>query len=422
MAVKDEIIMNYEFFWGDLEEKNILSMQAISSDGKISWISNYNYNCLVQVEDATNTIIKTERFIGEDLNVSPLHKGVVLYKNKLVFYPNQGTGLNIVDIRSGEQEYISLEEYVVKQRCCKFSTAILQGDILWLIPQVFKQQLLKVDLKRGEVIVQHWWEEKLKEYGVPSNAILFGAEASDNELLVSVKENNFFLKCSLENKSMKRFSLEKDDIALHRVFDAGGFFWCTCCHSRDIYIVSYEGNICRVLSDEGAQCEETPYIKIIFWDEKVFIIPKCGEKILVCNVDGEKITEISLTYRKEVSNKDKIICNYAVDVADNNLILYPNYDGILKIIDLGTFVTDEYEYHGRKILHNYYVKYILAERAQREMLAKGYISEKEESFSLNEYIKYIGNVDVKMGNVAKGEKATDLEESCAEKIMKALKN
>lgn len=414
-------IMNNTAFWGDLEEKNILSMQAVFSNGAFSWISNCNYNCLVQVDEATNSIIRTESFIGESLDVTPLHKGVVLYKNKLFFYPNQGKGLNIVDINSGEQDYMPLEAYVVKERCCRFSTAILKGDILWLIPQTFKQQLLKVDLKKGEVSTQLWWEEGLKSCGVPSGSILFGSECSDNKLLVSVRDNDFFLRCSLEEGCMERVNLGMDNIGLHRVFDIDGLVWCTCHKSRSIYAVSYEGSICKTILRETDECEEAPYIRIIPCNNKVIVIPKCNNRVLVFNVNGERIAEINLSYRIGIKNKDRTICNYAFDRTDNGLILYPNYDGTVKLIDLEKFTVEEHEYNGRDVLHDYYLKHILPLRAEKEIIAKGYINENAEKFSLNEFIKFVEGSDEKYGNADEKGQSEGLSKSCAKRIMEVLK-
>lgn len=406
--------------WGNIEEKNKLSMQAVFSDGVYTWISNFEYNCLVKIEEATNSIVGAEPFVQENIDEFAIHKGVVRYKNKIVFYPNRGSGLNIINLDSGEQEYCSLEGYVIKEKRCKFSAAVLVDEELWLIPQDYYQNMLIVNLEDFQVVVCSWWNEMLKEYAITDDVAFMGADIWKNNLLISVRKQNYFLKCSLVKEKVEKITVKNENVQVHRVFAIKDTIWCTCSNSADLYIVSENGEVEKVISPHDGEYDFVPYMTLVPCENGVAVIPRYKNEITIYKYTGEKMAEMHLQYYRGAKNKNTVIYNFATKKVGNKLILYPNHDGMVKEVDLSDFSVEEYCYNNISEFHNYYAKYMLPIYAERESADKGYIIENARNFSLTEYLCYLSvmkELDEKRPEVCLGDKT----KSCAEKIVEEIK-
>lgn len=406
--------------WGSIEEKNKLSMQAVFSDGLYTWISNFDYNCLAKIEDATNSIVSVEPFVQENIDEFALHKGVVRYKNKIIFYPNRGQGLNIVNLDSGEQEYFSLADYVIKEKRCKFSSAILRDEKLCLIPQDYHQNMLVVNLEDWKVEVCLWWNEMLKAYAIPDDVAFMGADIWKNNLLISVRKQCYFFKCSFDKETAEKITIKDENVQIHRVFAIKDAIWCTCFNSADLYIVSENGEVEKIISPYDSEYDFVPYMALVSFENGVVVIPRYKNEVTFYEYTGEKMAEMHLWYHREIKNKNTVIYNFATKQVGNKLILYPNYDGVIKKIDLSDFSVEEYCYNNIFKFHNYYTKYMLPLCAEREKADRGYIIENGKTFSLTEYLFYLSEKK-KMDEKRQDEYFEDKLKSCAEKIVKEIK-
>ncbi len=407
--------------WGNIAEKNIVSMQAVYSDGQFTWISNFEYNSLIKVEEISNSIVKVEPFVQEDIDEFALHKGVVRYNNKIIFYPNRGSGLNIINLENGEQEYCPLTGHTIEEKRCKFSSAILQGEKLWLIPQDYQQILLSVNLENYQVEECTWWKAMLEQNDILNEVAFMGADILENDVLISVRKQNYFLRCSLDEEKAEKIVVQGENIQLHRVFGIGDAIWCTSYNSEELYVVSQNGEIVKKIVVNDNKKGIVPYMTLVACPNGVAVIPRYKNEVVIYGYSGERITEIYLQYHRKITNKNTVIYNFATKQKETKLILYPNYDGVVREVDLADWSVKENEYKAVSLFHEYYVKNILPICAKKEMTDRGYIVERKKDFSLNEYLRYlVEHKNAKMQDEKK--KDSDIkQESSAEKIVKVIK-
>lgn len=131
-----------------IEEK--LAAEAIIKIGKLFWFVPLRENALYTYDRESGEITYITRFAKEKRNTL-LYSQIIFYKQKLFFVPNLAEWIAIYSINDGTMHYIDyLRDYVMLSQGCRFRTACIVGECLYMIPSVFRE-VVQIDLETERI-------------------------------------------------------------------------------------------------------------------------------------------------------------------------------------------------------------------------------------------------------------------------------
>jgi len=158
---------------------------------------------------------------------------------------------------------------------------------------------------------------------------------------------------------MEKVVLDVNDIEIHKVYMINNLLWCTCYNSENIYVTRRDGTVINRIKLGNKVGKVAPYVAVVQCREKVMLVPRCEEYVWVLDCNGNILGRIRLNYYIDLCNENIDSYNWAVNIERNHLVLFPNYDGVIRMVNLDKFTVAELRYKGLSMLRKYYVTHIV---------------------------------------------------------------
>ena len=126
--------------------------------GNELFFSDSYINALCVADISTGSCVYIDRFPDEKEEVSLLHSGAFLYKDRIIFAPRRGKHIHSFNLNTKEVNSIELNTGLEEDDHFVFS--LLSGDELWLFPQHVYRRIVSYDLNTGKISIHGDFQSK----------------------------------------------------------------------------------------------------------------------------------------------------------------------------------------------------------------------------------------------------------------------
>lgn len=338
--------------------------------------------------DRTRCVMEQVVPLSEDIYMQRAYKGILPYRNSLIFIPASAEHIVIVDCRHFTKEYIELPKmkYQIGKSTNKFLGGVVYEDSLFLFGHSYPG-IVKVDLISKEVkVIDFWLNESM---------IIFTNEDDGCFSSQYVILNNVVYFPFVNANAVLQFDLVTEDVFIHNVGDDKQRYISIVWDGTCFWLIPRDGSIGSIIKWNPANGvteyysnypEQYNYEVLAFYnteivEDKIFIFASksnCNICIdintgqmetfphLYCveNINGCKYPVVWQEHGKFVALRDK---EWAVWGYNEKILERFEYE-------LGSSITQRYyEHETKKYFEN---------RSQD-------VKRENERFNLNDYLKYL---------------------------------
>ncbi len=144
-----------------MTNKKRLTFETIAIKGSIGYASDYNRNGLFMVDIESGECEYIGLFIGEPLNGRRIHSDAVWVGSRIIFIPGSGSMIDIYYPEINQFESIPIPLPLPRQHHFymsqfKFIKVFAKEEYLWLIPCTYPG-IIRLDLKTNDIEVLNEW-------------------------------------------------------------------------------------------------------------------------------------------------------------------------------------------------------------------------------------------------------------------------
>lgn len=247
----------------------------------IIYYSDANANRLVayDLKDQSSRVLAI--FPGEKRAALCLHKCVLVYGNKLFFFPELGRYIQIYDLVTAEIEMINvlIEGYSEKGKT-KISGIATRGNLCYIFPQYICQPLMILHMDTLELEIRNEWNIGVKKY-VSNEWRACAINTCELGDYVYIALWNTHLLLKTEIKTLQTEVITLDDVSAQNytisTYEDGFYFTQTNC--GDVLRMDSAGKITRYKSDVAEENQIIPFTKLMFWQGVKYVLPGNADRL-----------------------------------------------------------------------------------------------------------------------------------------------
>lgn len=322
-----------------MEEKFFSFFAASVVQSKL-WFSNRNFNGLFQIDLKTLKMKFVTFFTKEDILKTKMHRMSIIYGQKIVFLPDQGSYIHIYDTKKNEMKEIPLVRYSSKASLL-ICDAVLKDNKLWIFPTILEQPLLELDLESYE-LKEVWKFNKwcLQNLRVKKTIVFARAVLQNGAIWLAVGYTNLVIKWNLKTQTTEKYNTGVGD--LFGVFKSENGLWLsTVSHSNIVLWNPVNGRKKVYQISQRTKEKTTMFSQIIEINSQVYVIPSEAPNILCLNCHTNCF-ESTIDYPEGF----KFIQNrvepkfFGYQIVENKLWLFPAGGNGILLIDIDFNIID----------------------------------------------------------------------------------
>lgn len=269
-----------------------LSFMAYAIHDNRLWCSNLNFNGLYTIDLDDGKVDFIGRFIGYDEKKVGLHRLVKEYSNKLIFFPNYSTSIDIYDF-SGQFSKCDISSWEINKRN-RFTCAAgvyYWKDYFYVFPRFSGMNLIKycpVQNKICEEIELHLPNQLCNQN---ESQMVYNCVQVNNDIYLPIFGTNYIIKYDLESRDEQTIVLPSNDKIAGRMDYDGNTFWLNCYGK----INRYDKNFKEQMSFYPYNQKDYGIVtRFGYYKDLVFAIPAYLGAIQIINIKENIVQEINV--------------------------------------------------------------------------------------------------------------------------------
>lgn len=300
-------------------------------NNKIIFSENY-LNGLFEMEIETGRTRYITNFPDEDRTKKLMHKRAFIYKEKIVFAPNQGDHVHIYNIETGE----ILAVQVLKNNNSRYAflDMALVDNILYIIPGTAEQPIITLDMDDHSVrVITHKLDVIIGEH-IPYEIHFYGAIYHEDKIWITGNNTSMVYAIDIRSGEADVFNTPIENLA--KIFRVDGSIFLT-----SLYGGIYSWNQMKNEYFEHKKEESSSYLSYCVLENdngSMFFVPDTGGQLYLTNSFSEKTI---LDSEKIIDIKDDFnprMLGYTRDVAypyRDGIVIYPTFERDFVIVSEG---------------------------------------------------------------------------------------
>lgn len=307
-----------------MEEIGLRFNAGVEYNGKL-YASAVNINGLFELDLVSHKLKYIKSFIKEKACFA-IHKMAFLYKNEAWFIPQNGKYITVINLDTLEMQFIKPPFGRINEKAVSMINAVYYtGDIieeryLYLIPTNI-DTLLIIDLENKKLYPFY-------DISVEDDFFLFGAYVNEN-IYLWTRLKNVLMKLNIRTNVREFFQWKYPVEAFGESINYNEKIWR--CPFKEEYVLVMDLNaeeIEKIPLNESYDLD-CNYEQIQMFDNKMFLVPWQGNKILELDINSKKIFQ---KYLQEdlLENGKNGFCRM---FSKNNVILASYWKNVVLIYD-----------------------------------------------------------------------------------------
>ena len=301
--------------------KNALSYFAYIDIDNTRWISNLRFNGLYAIDLKTNETTFHGRFSGLPLEGKGLHSFVKRYEDSLIFFPQEGSVINLYNMKTGEMSEVEVKEW--KDNRGIVSGVVQRADKFLLFPRYKNLSVLEFDST----------DKKVKEFHSLSKlyALCESEEIEltrniccvDNKVWFCVYNSNKVVSFDLDSKREEIYEI-KEAKELQCISYDGDKFWLGS--GQDVLVWDMGDKVSNRVTNVIDNDKDNQIVSICIGKTSVSVIPMWRGNVSVIDKDTFKVHKYDLNEIEMTQVKDGI-SNWRdfknAEVIEDKLVIHP---------------------------------------------------------------------------------------------------
>ena len=258
----------------------------------VFYYSDVNTNRLVAYNLKDQSVRVLAIFPGEKRTAFCLHKRVLVYDNKLFFFPELGSYIHIYDLVTGETEMINvLIEGYSKKGKTKISGISTRGKLCYIFPQYICQPLFILHMDTLELEIRNEWNTGINKYvSDESKACAINICELGDDVYIALRDTNLLLKTEIKTLHTEVIILDDASAQNYTISVYEDGFYITQTNCGDVLHMDLEGKITRYKSDVAEGNQTIPFAKLMNWQGVKYVLP--GNSDWLGKLDDEHQTVV----------------------------------------------------------------------------------------------------------------------------------
>lgn len=301
---KPFMVQNVNTLAEDSWQKNALSYFAYIDIDNVRWVSNLRFNGLYAIDLETNETKFYGRFSGAAINSRGLHSFVRKYEDILIFFPQEGSVINLFNMKTYEMSHVELGAWGNQRSTV--SGVVQKNETFFLFPRYKDLPVLEFCVTNKEVRIAHTLSKSLQASDISVNELTRNICCINDTVWFCLYGTNKVVSLDLNTKEEIIYTLEGVE-----------HLQCISSLGEDIWLGS-EGDVLRweVNTDvltrvpnviEEKKDKENEIVSILCTEKKVVIIPRWSGWISIIDREELTINKHDLKVEELVKVKDGIV-------------------------------------------------------------------------------------------------------------------
>jgi len=255
------------------------------------WFTDMNLNELFSYDPVSDLMSSVCVIKEEDESKGRLFGPIIPYCNEVILIPCSAGNVYRVNIVNGKYLQVKLDvpdltkhkDYLPD---CKFLSAFLNRDAIWMVGSTYPA-IIKYDLLLNKMFYFSDWIYSLERHinWPEDNAWFRKAFLKENSIYAPCCKANVVLVFDIESNQYRIIEVGDSEANFSGICFDGKKFWLSSRHKNGVYRWNMESGKCTKLSrfPEKHLCKEYGYGDIVYWKEKIFLIPLMSN--MICYIE-----------------------------------------------------------------------------------------------------------------------------------------
>lgn len=286
------------------EQSKSMAMRDMYIDSDRIYFSNHTFNALISMDKISGEFRYLKSFNGVVPWMKALHRRIIMYKESLFFFPDDSKGISKYNLVTGEIDF-----FKAKEKFMQVADAFLFGKNAYLVPRSIKQPFYVFDMERCRYESRYCWNLMIIEkLGINYEIFIWPPCIIERTIWVLVKNLNVVIETSIDDWSIELYFFDKD-LLFDSITSDGKNIWLSS-GSNDVIICWNKsiGLVRRYVLSEFRNSKMTRDIsRLIFVQDRIFVLPKMGNELFVINLSG-RVEKIIIPHLQRVHDLARESC------------------------------------------------------------------------------------------------------------------